>query len=557
MRKSILKLFVTIIAVTVAMSFSGLAAFAGEDTSAGAAKAKAEAGQIDDYVLPTAETDTDNSTTLANGVYEIAAENFIFEGGTKKAKYFCTKVIVKNGKSYGEFETNSSYMTHIFLGEKKGEGGLDSDNLDLFNPETNAVGKDVYPLKDKKVIIPVKLNTKTPFAGRTTAMSEPHWIQYWYTVKIDEPEVNPGEAAVLTPTNKLNMFKLVSASVVTENKDSYLVFALSGKGYEYIIKDNVNSAAEKGDHPENWTKFMLNQKGEYEFKIPFDKKETKIPLVAVSKKYYDKFKAGEVDFSRCLFARQVEVNLEKKTIVSDNYHNIFDLKIDNKVKELSVKGASMDEVGSPFANDFSRNLTITVNDDSVDKLFLGSAADAEKAEDKDVIKLAENAFALNNLKNVSDKFPVAFHNKKEGKWYDRFMHIAGKTLKIQKSNEETIQDLEKEVADKEKEIKALKNELAAEKAKHMTVSNLKIKAGKNLKFTLTWKKNKDASGYVVQIKKPGSKKYVALKTLSASKYVTGKYKKNKKYGFRICTYKKIDGKKVYGIWKTYKTIKCK
>ena len=34
-------------------------------------------------------------------------------------------------------------------------------------------------------------------------------------------------------------------------------------------------------------------------------------------------------------------------------------------------------------------------------------------------------------------------------------------------------------------------------------------------------------------------------------------KKNKKYGFRIRTYKKIGRKKVYGVWKAYKTLKCR
>lgn len=512
MKKSVLKLFVTTIAMAIVFSFSGIGVFA-DETAPASPKTKSgvvRSGGIEDYELPTAETNADNGTTLANGVYDIPEKDFTFEGGTGKAKYFCTKVIVKDGKAYGEFTTNSKSMTHVFLGEKKGESGLDSDNLDLFNPETNATGKDVYPLKDKKVIIPVKLNGKTPFAGRTTAMSDPHWIQYWYTIKLDEPEVNP-EEIILTPTNKINMFRLVSAKVVTEKGESYLVFALSGRGYEYIIKDDVKSAEKKGDHPENWAKFTINENDKYEFKIPFDKKETKIPLVAVSQ-------------------------------------NFVDLKVDNKAKDLSAKSAVIEEVGSPFANDFERNLTLNVKNDSIDKLFLGTAVEAEKAEEKDVIKLVENKFILNKLENVETRFPVAFHNKKDGKWYDRFMTVADNTLKIRKTDE--VQDLEKEIED-------LRNKLSAEKARHMTVRGLKVKAAKSHKFTLTWKKTPGASGYIIQVKKPGSKKYVTLKTLSGSKYVTPKYKKNKKYGFRIRTYKKISGKKVYGVWKAYKTLKCK
>lgn len=556
MKKSVLKLFVTTVAVTVTMSFSGAGVFAHGSSTAVPSKTPVKSELKTEKAI-------DNSTTLKNGTYDIAEKDFIFEGGTGKAKYFCKKVIVEGGKAYGEFETSSRSMTHVFLGEKKGEDGADSDNLDLFNPKTNAIGENVYPLENRKVKIPVKLNQKTAFSGRTTAMSEPHWIQYWYTINLKEPEANQEEVA-LTPENKLIMFKLVSAKIVTEKEKSYLVFALSGQGYEYIIKDDMKSASEKGDHPENWAKFNVNDENKYEFKIPFDKKETKIPLVAVSKKYYGQFKEGKVPFSRCLFARQVTVNLEAKTIVSDNYHNTSDLKIENKVKDFSVKSAVFDEVGSPFANDFSRNLAMTVKDDTIDKLFLGTAEDAEKAEEKYIVSLDKNTFTLNNLKNVENRFPVAFHNKKDDKWQNRFITISDKTLKIEKTTEETIQDLEnevadkeKQIADKEKEIKVLQNKLATEKAKHMTVKGLKIKAGKNHKFTLTWKKTSKVSGYMIQIKKPGSKKYITLKTLTGSKYTTAKYKKNKKYRFRICTYNKINGKKVYGVWKTYKVLKCK
>ena len=69
-----------------------------------------------------------------------------------------------------------------------------------------------------------------------------------------------------------------------------------------------------------------------------------------------------------------------------------------------------------------------------------------------------------------------------------------------------------------------------------------------------------SSDLVVMIKKPGSKKYTAFKTLSKGKKVkfTGKKLKNgKKYTFRICAYSKVAGEKVLGVWKKSKKLICR
>ena len=94
----------------------------------------------------------------------------------------------------------------------------------------------------------------------------------------------------------------------------------------------------------------------------------------------------------------------------------------------------------------------------------------------------------------------------------------------------------------------------------MKVKGFKVKRAKGRKFKFTWKKTKGATGYVLMIKKPGSKKYTAFKTLLKGKKVkfTGKkLKKGKKYTFRICAYSKVAGEKVLGVWKKSKKLICR
>lgn len=122
-------------------------------------------------------------------------------------------------------------------------------------------------------------------------------------------------------------------------------------------------------------------------------------------------------------------------------------------------------------------------------------------------------------------------------------------LKVLIDAELRIKELQDE-ADKQETIRKKK---AA--AKKLQVKGLKVKV-KFRKFTLAWKKTKGASGYQVQYRKKGAKKFRSLKTTKL-KVRTKKLKKNKKYQFRVRTYVKIEGKPVYGKWTRIKTVKCK
>jgi len=123
----------------------------------------------------------DNSTKLPDGEYT----DFTFEwgGGTGKLKFFLERIVVSGGKATGYFTTSSSSLTHIwYLGARASEG----DDKSLFDPTTGKTGEGVVEVTDKAFSIPVKLNQQQDFSGRTTAMSVPHWVAYYYNIGIDE-----------------------------------------------------------------------------------------------------------------------------------------------------------------------------------------------------------------------------------------------------------------------------------------------------------------------------------------------------------------------------------
>ncbi len=115
-----------------------------------------------------------------NGTYK--PDKFDFGGGTGKAKLTCDKVVRKNGKTYAFLRASSDNMTHIYMGE------VSSSNEDpsLYDPKTATSGKDVYPINDHVTVVPTDVNKEVKCAARSTAMSEPHWINYHYTITLTD-----------------------------------------------------------------------------------------------------------------------------------------------------------------------------------------------------------------------------------------------------------------------------------------------------------------------------------------------------------------------------------
>jgi uncharacterized protein YjdB len=129
--------------------------------------------------------------------------------------------------------------------------------------------------------------------------------------------------------------------------------------------------------------------------------------------------------------------------------------------------------------------------------------------------------------------------------------ISADVLKVLTDAEQRYGELKK--ADEKKQEIARKKAAAGK----LTVSKLKVKS-KSRKFTISWKKNHKATGYQVQYRKKGAKKFTNLKkAVVKAKVKSKKLKKGKKYQFRVRTYTIVEGSKVYGKWTKVKTVKCR
>ena len=84
--------------------------------------------------------------------------------------------------------------------------------------------------------------------------------------------------------------------------------------------------------------------------------------------------------------------------------------------------------------------------------------------------------------------------------------------------------------------------------------NVKITAGTK-KATLKWNKVTGATGYVVYMKNSDGD-YVKLGSTKSTSYTKKSLKSGKKYYFRVRAYKTVDGKNIYGGYKTY-SVKVK
>ncbi|MBR3276769.1 MAG: hypothetical protein IKG08_09255, partial [Eubacterium sp.] len=249
---------------------------------------------------------------------------------------------------------------------------------------------------------------------------------------LSETEKKPVEAIDLTITNKTGMFKVTTASLVTEDGQKYLVFALSGKSYDYMFPGTFEEASANGDGTEGkgngkWLHYTENADGKWEFKMPVtDDMLTgeNIPMVSISNAYYDSFLQGKNKLERAFFPRQFKINEEEKTLETGDYDVNEALTVTNNAKDLTVDKAELNTVGGPSSNNYAENLIVTLKETGFDKAFIGSAADAAAASE--TIAPAEGAFTLAMRKNeqgpkelfnyLEQNIVISFHDSASDTW---------------------------------------------------------------------------------------------------------------------------------------------
>ena len=271
-------------------------------------------------------------------------------------------------------------------------------------------------------------------------------------------ELRPEEAgnADLTITNNTAMFKAVSATLVSEDGQYYLVMALSGKGYRELFKGTYEEAAANGNNRDNWIHGYQNADGKWEFKIPVTAGETYVPCVAISQAYVDSYDAGKNPLERAFFPRQFTIDRKAKTLVTDDYNETSAFKVTSKVADFKVSAtANTTVVGGPNSNNYSISPVLDMLDKTYDEVIYPTVVDGEISTAKAAIKDGKFEISLLNapgLEAFKDKTPVemTFHVASDADYKAAGKYVV-RTVTIDKMAKTIVIDgtpLEKKGSDK-------------------------------------------------------------------------------------------------------------
>ena len=185
--------------------------------------------------------------------------------------------------------------------------------------------------------------------------------------------------------------------------------------------------------------------------MPLEDGETYIPLVAISKSYLAKYEQDPENntLERAFFPRQIELDLEVKTLVAGDYEYSEELTITNNVKMFKPKSAALKTVGGPNSNNYAVTLDFLYDGDSYSKAFIGRASEAD-SEGIEIVEAKDRLFSFklkwietpgnpDSVVNLMEEpFVVCFYSVKNEKWYEREFTVneSGLTLTINEAPEE-------------------------------------------------------------------------------------------------------------------------
>ena len=235
------------------------------------------------------------------------------------------------------------------------------------------------------------------------------------------------ERGLLTVTNETLMFNVEKAIL----RDGNLILTLHGTGYHYLYKGTYEEAVANGDNRDNWIAGE-EVNGKWQFTVPVAEGETYLPIVAISNSYLTKYEEGKNSLERAFYPRQAVIDQDAATLVTGDYDHTKDLTVDNSVKMFNVAAASLETIGGPNSNNYKEILHLTMGSDSFDKVFIGFAEDAAKAEttaditDRKVsFDMKANAMGGEATTDYLDKEVIfSFHSVKNGTWYERVFNVS-------------------------------------------------------------------------------------------------------------------------------------
>ncbi|MDO4476080.1 MAG: Ig-like domain-containing protein [Lachnospiraceae bacterium] len=508
----------------------------------------------------------DNSTTLADGTYNVsttpALSSKYSKGKSTSSRdkaWSVSEVTVSGGKATAVIKVESTSYSSIRVNGQTYDKTNTSGNCEFAG-------------------VPIDLNSTFYLAAKSSSMGTE--IAYSLTTTIEEPQA--AAAVELTITNKTTMFKAVSARLVNEEGQTWLVMALNSAGYRELYKGTFEAAVANGDGSkdkgnDSWIHGALNAEGKYEFKIPMEEGQldgSLVPLVAISNTYYGNYLNGQNSLGRAFYPRQIMVDVQAKTLVTGDLDMTRELAVTNHTVDLPVTKAQLNTVAGINSNNYQEKVILTL--EGFDQAVIGTRAEAS-AEGAQVVPAADGKITLSFRGNVTGGAlaydyleaakTVSFHNAQTGSWEEYQLTVSKEngTILIDKVPSQPAQPEEKPVPQPAPQIKTISvkavtsTSIAAGKKVQLTanitpsalaakgvkwtssntkyatvndkglVTTKKAGAGKKVTITATGYGNKKASitikimkGQVTKVSISGSKTVKAGKTVKLTARVTTK-----------------------------------
>lgn len=353
------------------------------------------------------------TTVFSDGEY--LPTEFTFTGGTGKVQITCEKVVIKEGNITAWIVFSSDKYTTVEINGTK----YTSEMID---------GKNTFK-------IPADLNCDLSIAALTTAMSQERWVNYTIHITLPEgstpitdqepepapgenpgeesgEEEEPGEEEPGTPaladgmyhmdvTTSSSMFKVVDCVLIAGTGQMRAVITLSGTGYDKLYMGTAEEA--KNADASELISYVPDMTGKYTFEIPVSSLDTAVAIAAHSV-------SKDTWYDRTL------------TIHSENARKF----VEDGIYRMNVESsASMFKVINCLLTVENGNMSavITLSGTGYDKLYMGTAKEAENAPAEDMIPFLVNSEGkytyIVPVAGLDAEIEVAAYSISKDLWYDR------------------------------------------------------------------------------------------------------------------------------------------
>lgn len=378
---------------------------------------QSEASDGENVVVQTA-----NAPTVTSNTVQVVKE----DGNVFAMFKITTSTVKKNGELYDvSFTTSSNSYDKIYLGSKNDEAkepvisrSADGTNTFTFKVDASKVGKVQSVVLGKpdgswytKANLWIYIPEETVTEPGTNPTPEPE--------PTPRPEPTPttpedGSYNNIGVTSSASMFKVVDCKLVVKDGKLTAVLTLSGTGYGHLYKGTKEEAA--AADKSTWIPFVEDVNGKYTYSLPLNSlAENKVKLAAYSTKYakwYDRELTFDFSNMNRIYPTAADGTYSIEVETGAAMFKVVDCK-------LTVKNGLMSAV-------------ITLSGTGYDYLYMGTGADAEKADRKSWVPYVVDANGKYTytipVEALDKEIAVASHSIKKNQWYARTLTFKYDTL---------------------------------------------------------------------------------------------------------------------------------